>query len=411
MMLPKTVGLLICLLLCSCVDESATLKEGDSCTLDDGSNGICRRITKCESAKEATKQGILPTACDFIGNIIIACCKEEIAFPQTNLEKTINPSLRAPPMMEKSHFHTPSSGRPIGSVSKQKCNEYAAYARVTEDPTLSFVSEPRSDLECAISSEPLIIGGREAALKEFPHMVAVGYQPNIDGEISWLCGGSLISANFVLTAAHCIHHLQLGAPKLIRVGITNLTDLSTMQERKVKQIIPHPLFVGRKYHDIALLKLTEDVDMNPGARPACLHTDQTIPNITVAATGWGVMSETGSSSNHLLKVGLEIFSQEVCNNSYRSIIIEVGSPLDKGIVDDWMICAGSTKKFRDACRGDSGGPLQFVHEKTQIIECMYDIIGVTSFGKACGLAINQPGVYTRVSNYVQWIEDTVWPLQ
>lgn len=61
-------------------------------------------------------------------------------------------------------------------------------------------------------------------------------------------------------------------------------------------------------------------------------------------------------------------------------------------------------------QGDSGGPLQ-VYRDTQDknMTCMYDVIGVTSFGKGCGLAVNVPGVYTRVSNYLKWIEDHVWP--
>ncbi|XP_018562107.1 transmembrane protease serine 4-like [Anoplophora glabripennis] len=74
-----------------------------------------------------------------------------------------------------------------------------------------------------------------------------------------------------------------------------------------------------------------------------------------------------------------------------------------------MICAGSSIESRDTCKGDSGGPLQVYHDKSQGIRCMYDIVGVTSFGKSCGLAKNLPGVYTRVSAYIKWIEDTVWP--
>jgi secreted trypsin-like serine protease len=55
-------------------------------------------------------------------------------------------------------------------------------------------------------------------------------------------------------------------------------------------------------------------------------------------------------------------------------------------------------------QGDSGGPLQV---KNKRISCMYTIIGVTSFGSQCG--IGDPGVYTRVSKYVPWIESVVWP--
>ncbi|KAJ8965358.1 hypothetical protein NQ314_004198 [Rhamnusium bicolor] len=59
--------------------------------------------------------------------------------------------------------------------------------------------------------------------------------------------------------------------------------------------------------------------------------------------------------------------------------------------------------------GDSGGPLQVYHENTNDINCMYDIVGITSFGRSCGLKENIPGIYTRVSTYIKWIEDIVWP--
>lgn len=58
-----------------------------------------------------------------------------------------------------------------------------------------------------------------------------------------------------------------------------------------------------------------------------------------------------------------------------------------------------------AFQGDSGGPLQIYNSD---VSCTYKVVGVTSFGKACGIT-NVPGVYTRVSNYVKWIEETVWP--
>lgn len=60
-------------------------------------------------------------------------------------------------------------------------------------------------------------------------------------------------------------------------------------------------------------------------------------------------------------------------------------------------------------QGDSGGPLQIYHEESEKNKCMYNIVGVTSFGQGCGLSKNHPGVYTRVSHYIQWIENIVWP--
>lgn len=74
--------------------------------------------------------------------------------------------------------------------------------------------------------------------------------------------------------------------------------------------------------------------------------------------------------------------------------------LPKGILYDRQICVGSKKDERDTCRGDSGGPLIGIDTK--------NIIGVTSFGKACGVP-GLPAVYTNVTYYLPWIEGLVWP--
>lgn len=72
-----------------------------------------------------------------------------------------------------------------------------------------------------------------------------------------------------------------------------------------------------------------------------------------------------------------------------------------------MICAGDSHGGwnKDTCQGDSGGPLQISHPKNM---CLFQLLGITSFGQGCGV-VNTPGVYTRVSHYLNWIEDIVWP--
>ncbi|XP_050434335.1 serine protease snake-like [Adelges cooleyi] len=78
------------------------------------------------------------------------------------------------------------------------------------------------------------------------------------------------------------------------------------------------------------------------------------------------------------------------------------------ISDRWRIlesrrfCAGSVQK--DTCQGDSGGPLQIKHPE---FPCVYTQVGIISFGGICGNGM--PGVYTKISNYITWIENTVWP--
>lgn len=101
-------------------------------------------------------------------------------------------------------------------------------------------------------------------------------------------------------------------------------------------------------------------------------------------------------SDKLGKVSLDVPSdRRKCARMYRGA---GQSPLI-----DRQICAGSLEGNQDACHGDSGGPLQVFEEG----ECRYHVRGVVSYGKICGSA--EYGLYTRVSRYLEWIVETVWP--
>lgn len=194
-----------------------------------------------------------------------------------------------------------------------------------------------------------------------------------------------------------------GYAKYVRVGdldIVSTSDDARPQEVTVAENIKHPEYKPpSKYNDIALLRLETKINLNPYARPACLNTKATLTNKKAITTGWGRTDYSGESSSHLLKVTLDMYANSQCNNSY-----EIDRKLKNGIVET-QICAGSKNDTKDACQGDSGGPIQIFNKN---VFCMYDVIGVTSFGKACGIA-NVPGVYTNVYSYLGWIESVVWP--
>lgn len=116
------------------------------------------------------------------------------------------------------------------------------------------------------------------------------------------------------------------------------------------------------------------------------------------ATGWGLIDFGADRSDDLLKVLLNIYPLTECRRFF-----EQTRKIPNGIVES-QLCAGNRGGRQDTCQGDSGGPLQVV---TPGNNCIYHVIGLTSFGKSCGLS-NSPGVYTRISSYLDWIESVVW---
>merc|ERR1712045_850018 len=110
------------------------------------------------------------------------------------------------------------------------------------------------------------------------------------------------------------------------------------------------------------------------------------------ATGWGDTRKGGQISNVLLEVRVRIWSNSDCSNRYRSI---------DNYVTENMLCAGEPGK--DTCQGDSGGPLNCPVTKFRPGQPQYKICGITSWGADCGHN-GYPGVYTRVSKYIDWID-------
>ncbi|KAF2894119.1 hypothetical protein ILUMI_12053 [Ignelater luminosus] len=199
------------------------------------------------------------------------------------------------------------------------------------------------------------------------------------------------------------HRGQLKRVRLGSLNLFNTTDDEHVQEFNVTHIFRHPNYTQPVlYNDIALVMLDRSVEITEYVRPACLATDAYAPNTNLIATGWGRTQYLNPRSETLMKVSLDLFSIALCKQAYVSVPTR---QLPNGISEDLQICAGDANKEKDACQGDSGGPLQIVD---QYNPALYYIIGITSFGRSCGTTSN-PGVYTRVSHYVGWIEEIVWP--
>ncbi|XP_072383602.1 serine protease persephone-like isoform X2 [Diabrotica undecimpunctata] len=235
--------------------------------------------------------------------------------------------------------------------------------------------------------------GEDAMDKEFPHMVALGYEDSDlpPGELSWNCGATLISSNFLLTAAHCVFKEK---PLRARLGVTNITD-SHHQDIDIKRIRIHESYdqLG-KHGDLAIIELRRNATFSDSVKPACLYWKHDDPR-ELLVTGWGKKSVFNEDDRSIIlqKAKLVPVSVSSCNNTYSSIFLGIRT------IENTQICAFGNAS--DACWGDSGGPLQIREDAA------FSIVGIVSYGVGCGG--KNPGVYTRVSQFVDWIEKYVWP--
>lgn len=239
---------------------------------------------------------------------------------------------------------------------------------------------------------PTIIGGEDAPVGAWPWMVALVYADNTNAEQGQFCGGSLIQAGWVLTAAHCTYELG-GRPRdAAEIDIVigrHLLNAGGGTRVHVQQIIRHDGYTESSFNnDLALLKLVTPVNDIPIALLTSAQHTLESHGRPAMVIGWGV-TEQGSASDLLRQVAVPLVDLRTCRQSY-------GIFNEK--ISDNMICAGSKSGGIDSCQGDSGGPLMVLDETTD----QWVQVGIVSWGDGCAEP-NYYGVYTRVSTYSTWI--------
>uniref|UniRef100_A0A8C6A9I5 Transmembrane serine protease 13 n=1 Tax=Marmota marmota marmota TaxID=9994 RepID=A0A8C6A9I5_MARMA len=229
-----------------------------------------------------------------------------------------------------------------------------------------------------------IVGGTLTSENKWPWQVSLHYG------ITHICGGTLIDAQWVLTAAHCFFVTQekiLDGWK-VYAGTHNLHQLP--EAASISQIIINGNYTDEQDdYDIALVRLSKPLTLSSHIHPACLPMyGQTFSlNETCWITGFGKTKETDEKTSPFLReVQVNLIDFKKCN--------------DYSVYDSYltprMMCAGDLRGGRDSCQGDSGGPL--VCEQNN----RWYLTGVTSWGTGCGQR-NKPGVYTKVTEVLPWI--------
>ncbi|XP_067618719.1 serine protease snake [Eurosta solidaginis] len=241
------------------------------------------------------------------------------------------------------------------------------------------------------------------AAGQYPHMAALGF-PSYSGSYDYKCGGSLINNVYIITVAHCCYQSGLAAES-VKIGDINLKNTigdEIFQVRSVAEIVQHPLYDPTYYyHDLALIRLMLPVVYTNFVQPIRLWVSKDIPYDTLHAMGYGSTRFAKAPTNVLTELELSIVPLQQCN-----LMLPPDSAVPEGLLES-QICAKDFEQNRDTCQGDSGGPLQLNLMRKNKKHFRYYLIGMTSYGSFCRSAY--PGVYTRVSSYIEWITSVVWP--
>ncbi|XP_063281905.1 transmembrane protease serine 11C-like [Pelobates fuscus] len=226
-----------------------------------------------------------------------------------------------------------------------------------------------------------IVGGTTASLGSWPWQASLRYTG------SHVCGASIISDTWLVSAAHCFKTYKDVNLWTVIVGTLSSSSGTGLQ---VKEIIVNKNYgTPANANDIALLRMAAPILFTQYIRPVCLPNESAVfpDNSSCYITGWGSLVSGGPIASVLQQAEVKIISTAQCSSAAM-----YGSTINPS-----MICAGYVNGGIDSCQGDSGGPIV----TTQYNGTWY-LVGSVSFGTGCALP-NKPGVYSRTTYLRTWI--------
>ncbi|XP_061411371.1 cubilin-like [Lethenteron reissneri] len=232
-----------------------------------------------------------------------------------------------------------------------------------------------------------VVGGSLANVGKWP------WQASLQFYNSHMCGASLISKDWLVSAAHCFEGRNDVNAWQVRLGTTYIYDSWSSVNLAVAEIITHERFNYTAIdYDIALVRLSRSVDFTSQISPICLPPDTShfpLPGKTCYISGWGRTSEADYGVYYsLLDAPMDVFSHSGCSSD----------KMNGKSITTRMICIGHPAGGISACQGDSGGPLT-----CQGTDGTWYLSGVTSWGNGCARPM-KPAVYTKTSKLLKWIK-------
>ncbi|XP_057551969.1 ovochymase-2 [Hippopotamus amphibius kiboko] len=279
------------------------------------------------------------------------------------------------------------------------------YLEQSKSETLSLPKVPTCG-QSLVKSRPFnylnifsrIVGGRQVEKGSYP------WQVSLKRRQKHVCGGTIISPQWVITAAHCVANRNIASTFNVTAGEYDLSYIEPGEQTlTIETIIIHPYFSTKKPmdYDIALLKMAGAFHFDQFVRPMCLPEpgERFEPGFICTTAGWGRLNEDGVVPQVLQDVNLPILTQDECITALLT--------LQKPISGQTFLCTGFPDGGRDACQGDSGGSLMCRNKKGT-----WTLAGVTSWGLGCGRGWRNnlqkddqgsPGIFTDLTKVLPWI--------